>query len=354
MAEEDTTQQDSYDSYPDERMLDEAREIVDNLKDVADKLKAGKRAELAAAAHQQETMLPSSLPTTGPSMSTATLAPPRNRTYMGPNIGGPTNPEEFFGPSLPPGTVISPPSMKNPPLVPGAAGRVAEATSQPEYDPSLTSVDPTARQFRAQQSMQQAIKGGMSSADAFLTFGQEFLPPITSPAAARAIFPRSSSSVAAVRPPTEFQRWEMENAARREAQRITPQETARNKAALMDVQAATNRKKWLQMQLTKATIARDTARQQKMPRAVDVAQVQMDQYQRELDSLAGTTAGTATNAPAAVKAPTAPAPAQTAATKPAGTPRKKIDRSKMQEYLKRSNNNVDKAIELARQDGYAV
>ena len=116
------------------------------------------------------------------------IAPPRNRTYMGPNIGGLTNPEEFFGPSLPAGRVIMPPAMRNPaPLTPEAQAalqsRIAAAT-QPESDtaalarvqaldrpgtrtigisrPEMPVPSAGEMQFEAQQGYLTDIKGGMS------------------------------------------------------------------------------------------------------------------------------------------------------------------------------------------------
>ena len=120
------------------------------------------------------------------------IAPPRNRTYMGPNIGGPTNPQEFFGPSLPAGRVIVPPAMRTPaPLTPEAQSalqsRIAAAT-QPESDtaalartqaldrpgtrtigvsrPPMPVPSAGEMQFEAQQGYLKDVQGGMPIAQA--------------------------------------------------------------------------------------------------------------------------------------------------------------------------------------------
>lgn len=70
------------------------------------------------------------------------VEPPRNRMFMGPNIGGPTNPQEFFG-DLSPNRLIMPPAMRNPgPLPPQAQAamqaRLAAGTGA-ESDPAALS-----------------------------------------------------------------------------------------------------------------------------------------------------------------------------------------------------------------------
>lgn len=107
-------------------MADDTDVQVDDSVDTEDQLAKARQAMALNAAAQQ--------------VEAAAVAPPRNRTYMGPNIGGPTNPQEFFG-SLPGGRIVMPPSWRNPaPLPPEAQAalqsRIATAT-QPESDQAL-------------------------------------------------------------------------------------------------------------------------------------------------------------------------------------------------------------------------
>src|ERR1035437_4083641 len=72
-------------------------------------------------------------------VAASAVAPPRNRMFMGPNIGGPTNPQEFFG-GLEPNRLIMPPSMRNPaPLAPEAQAALQSrlAAPQPESDAAV-------------------------------------------------------------------------------------------------------------------------------------------------------------------------------------------------------------------------
>lgn len=138
--------------------------------------------EIAAAAATEEAKRNAIAGTVGQMQALATqVVPPRNRTYMGPNIpGGGPSPQQFFQ-DAPSNILINRLPPPTPEAAAGAAGRIAAMTSQKQYDPRLTAIDPTLRQFAAQDQIRRAMDQGITAADAMRIYGQGLFAPVVPP-----------------------------------------------------------------------------------------------------------------------------------------------------------------------------
>lgn len=143
--------------------------------------------QIAAAAATEEAKRNAIAGTVGQMQALTTqVVPPRNRMYMGPNTSGAggTSPQDFFGLVTPYNVRINnlaPPEPLTPEAQSALQGRLAAATGQKQYDPRLTAIDPTLRQFAAQDQIRRAMDQGITAADAMRIYGQGLFAPVVPP-----------------------------------------------------------------------------------------------------------------------------------------------------------------------------
>lgn len=187
MADEDevSTGEDTGDS---DELVAASDEAVKGMRKATADAQAAQKAILLAQAHQTADALPSTLPTQGgpqqprqvpmpgpmasqqqapaplappapggpPAPGQAPIQPPRNRMYMGANVGPPdATPQQFFDArGQAPNTMVNQMPPPTPAQAAGAPGRVAAATSG-VMNPGLTSNDEGSRKFAVMQMIQQ-------------------------------------------------------------------------------------------------------------------------------------------------------------------------------------------------------
>jgi hypothetical protein len=236
---------------------------------------------------------------------------PRNRMYMGPNVGDPNaSPQQFFQ-DAPPNILINrmpTPAPLSPPEQQAAQSRVAAAT-KPAPDPRLSMIGED--QYAAQQGYLNATRQGMEPAAA----AQTWLPQmLRGQSQGRFVQPQTTP-----RPMTDFQRAEVERWKARDAQqKLSP---AKEPTDIASRRSALNRA--ILALETKMASGQAASPNSRNPRVASSPEAKankdlLDQWQKQLDGLGKSDTPTI-KPPVAVTPPAGTATA-TAAPKSASQP----------------------------------